>query len=201
MKTIICPVIVMAGVMALTACGSSGGGVATQSKAAPTPQVTPVDPVAPVIPVTPVAPPTDPTLVVYTQSESKSVTSNGTTTTITMTGYCTIYNGNTYCWDDGWHRATVNNALDYWGFVVVNGTIVQGSEGEVGVGDAIDPLENTPIEMTTTLVNQLQGNVLEPNGTEQTMVTDLLANGTQSQVNCTIGAQGVLDCGSFSLTP
>lgn len=170
----------------MTACGSSGGGSSADKATSPgggTPALTP-----------PTG--TDPILVVYTKTVTKSITSGGVNYSVPMTGYCTVYNSNTYCWDDGWHRPIVSLGYDYWGFIVSGGTTLQGSEG---MANATDPLLNTPTLVTTAFVNQLPGNVINPDNSETTMVTILLATGTQSQVHCNDDGSGTLDCGTFSL--
>lgn len=188
---------VLAMLMPLTVigCGSSGG-TAAQAKSADPAVITPA-PVtsAPVAPVTG----TDPILVVYSNSITKSVTTGGVTSSVTMNGSCAVYLGNTYCWDDGWHRANTSSAFAYWGLVLINGTITQGNEGIAGAGDATDALFNTPVKVTASFINLLPGNVIEPDGSEQTMVTLMFANGTPAQIHCTADAQSNLTCPTFTL--
>ena len=181
--------------LSLTACGSSGGSAAQAKVADPSiPAVT-----SPTDPTTPVVVGSDPILVVYTQSLVKTVTTGSASGSVTVTGYCAVYNGGTYCWDDGWHRAIPSSAISFWGFVEQNGVMLQGSEGAAGVGDAVDPMLNIPTLMTTAIVNELGDNTIEGDGTESTRVTRLLAAGTQTQVHCTVDAQSNLDCGTFTL--
>lgn len=169
----------------LTACGSSGGGAA--SSTAKTPNLVAPSP-------SPAPSPSTVQLTVYTDAAIRTVNA----TTVTVTGYCAIYQADTYCWDDGWHRAIPSVAIDYWGLALVGGILNLGNEGVAGIGDEVDPLDATPMLITQAFTNLVGGNTIEPNGTEQTMVTELLANGTQSQVTCTIDGQN-LDCGTFTL--
>lgn len=174
----------------ITACGAGGGAAdkAASTGGGSTPALTP--------PTTPVTGGVDPVLVVYSKTVTKSITSGGVNYSVPMTGFCAVYNSNTYCWDDGWHRPIASLGYDYWGFILSGSTILQGSEG---MAAATDPLLNTPTMVTTAFVNQLPGNVINPDGSETTMVSTLLATGTQSQVNCTDDGISTLTCPTFTL--
>lgn len=173
----------------ITACGSKGGGSADSQAGSPSqPGNQPS--------LTQPSTGTDPVLTVYTAISTKSITSGGTTYHVTMTGYCTVYSGNTYCWDDGWHRPIASLGYDYWGFILSGSTVLQGSEG---MAAATDPLLNTPTMVTTAFINQLPGNVINPDNSETTMITTLLATGTQTTIHCNDDGSGTLDCGTFSL--
>lgn len=183
-------------VLFLTACGQGGESAGTAKAADPTPSLGGSTPAV----QQPVQQPVQQVgnqLTVYTNSLTRSVTENSVTNQITVTGYCAVYNSYTYCWDDGWHRPFSNVGYDYWGFVENGSTILQGNEGS---NASTDPFEMTPIQMTTAIINQLPGNVIEPDGSLQTMVTEIFANGTSSQVTCTADSQQNLDCGTFTLT-
>jgi hypothetical protein len=167
----------------LTGCGGSGGA-STAAKA-----LTPVSPGAGTPAITQPAPSGGVQLTVYTGAQTESV--NGVS--ITLTGYCTVYESNTYCWDDGWHRPSAADGFDYWGFIMNGSTMVQGNEAAL---DETDPFLNTPTLMTSAITSQLPAS--QQNGTD-TMLEYLFANGTQSLVQCTIDAQQNLDCGSFTV--
>jgi hypothetical protein len=158
-------------VLSLTACaGKSGGSAAVQAQL-PAPVGAPVGAAPVVTPPQPVAP-TTVQLTLYADTVSTMLSERGVSYPFTMTGYCTVYESNTYCWDDGLkipNPADQSEALDFWGEVMVN--------------------SETPTLWTPAL---------DGAGTFQHTAQNVFDNGVASQVTCSILEQ-TLDCGTFTI--
>lgn len=174
----------------ITACGSGGGGAdkATSTGGGSAPALTP-----PTI-TPPVTGGTDPILVVYTKSMNESVTTGGQTYALTLTGYCTVYNAHTYCWDDGWHRAGASIGQSYWGLIAVGQGLSQGAEGAATIADPFAAPRLMSVAIPAVIASATYNST-----SLDTAMNDVVTNGTQSQIHCNDDGSGTLDCGTFSL--
>lgn len=174
-------------IMMITACDSGGSGSADPA-AAPAPGSSTPNLATP-------GAGTDPLLVVYSITTQQHVTIGSTHYTLPLTGSCAVYKAQTYCWDDGWHRAGSTFGMTYWGLVSANPGLTQGNEG---VADLTDPFAD-PVNMSTAASEVVASATFNATSLD-TMMNDVVTNGTQTQVNCNDNGVDTLDCGSFQLT-
>lgn len=130
-------------------------------------------------------------LSIYSLSKTIAPVNGWVTKTVTLTAYCTEYESQTYCWDDGiqtipsWtynHFTYTNMNYTFWG---LNGT--SSSFSTCSGGCSQDFLQNP------TLINpQLRSEITIAE------TNDVLDNGTMTQVTCTED-NNTLNCGSFTL--
>lgn len=177
----------------LSACAQSGSNSAAPSHSQPAatppipPTPTPAPSPAPPIPPTPTpqptptpAPPVDSlSLIVYTDTLPYTWL-NGISGE--MIGHCTVYDGQAYCWDNGfqlWSFGTYYSYESYFN-VGVNGTTKRNcSNGGCDVRIFTDPLANTPMAGVA----------------DSTHIFDV---GQQSVVQC-IPVHTGIDCGDFTI--
>jgi hypothetical protein len=195
MKTIICALMMMA----LTACGHSGGGsqadMTTPGGSSPNliPGPTPTPSPGP----SPTPTPVQTTLTVFSDSATYTDNSIMPNVPVTVTGYCTLYANHIYCWDDGSHAVVYPNSpgfvqaeFNYFNQEVAFGDLI--SCGTYCVASRIDGLTQ-PTSLATLIGSTSVGSVISP------AVNNLMMVGTQSQVTCTDNGTS-LDCGTFTLT-
>jgi len=150
--------------------------VASNPEASPSPSVSPI---ASPIPLT-----------VYSLTKVV-VTSNGATVeTLYGTGSCVKYNAKDYCWDDGIKYLSQSNPQDggytFWGMDSNEELCPAG-----GNGNCKSDLFTQPILMTSG-INQILFSY--PGVNNKRSVSQVYAQGTTSQVTCTLDDTGLLDC-------
>jgi len=170
----------------LSSCGSSGGAAKSLAAKLPAPGIS--QPITDPAPATTPAPQTV-DLVVYSLLASypmpNGCLSSDMDSVGTATGYCTIFNSKTYCWDDGTHYTTgnvctTNYGPSGWGYSYWNDT----SDEDVNNPDTWDQPKDWSSQ--PALGNDSQQSVI-----------NLMNQGTPSNVTCTPVDANHLDCGSF----
>lgn len=147
-------------------------------------------PGAPVVqqPVTPVG--VAVVVTVYAKTGGEAPINGWPTKTYTATGYCAVYTGLTYCWDDGvktlqWQ----NNSTFYGPFTYTYWNMSQNSVGYSSAhGGLVQDLMATP-----RVIGQGIGvNLVSALST----VNAVLSTGTATSYNC-VDTAGNVDCGNF----
>lgn len=133
----------------------------------------------------------------YQMSKTVAPVNGWITKTYTATGYCLVYGGDTYCWDDGiktlqWNQS--NNfygpfTYTYWNMSLdAFGNSPDGINWSHANGGLGQDLMSTPRLISQALsINMATG-----------AVNQVLTSGSATTVSCTDTA-GVIDCGSFSV--
>lgn len=105
----------------------------------------------------------------------------------TSTGYCTQYQGATYCWDDGIKTIVISGFNFYY-------TYFNASKDAVGWSIAGGGLQ-ADLMLEPTVLDPLGGLTVNLGAP---IVNGVLSSGVSVNVDCTDTA-GVLDCGTFSI--
>jgi len=132
-------------------------------------------------------------LTYYSKTETRIAQAILPSKTYTSTGYCLIYLGETYCWDDGikvW-QFTQNNFTfgpDYYSFFNM-GEKNNGDYEPTGGGMTKDFM-SSPIKIASN--GNFRLNMLSAT------VDDVL-KGTRNFISCTESENGNLDCGTFQV--
>lgn len=128
----------------------------------------------------PVAAPETTTLSYY--KKSKTVTPNGHIHSYTATGFCMVYKGDTFCWDDG---VKVSDAHGYTYFGISASGLCSGTCTSSGL--------TTPTLVTTQILNNMK---TMNNG--QSPVNDIFNIGERIDETCTV-ENGVIQCADFQI--
>lgn len=164
-------------ILALTACGKSGGG-------ADTPAQSPSNPAAPVIAPTQPGGPTAIPLAYSTLVKTATVSQGGHSYSITMIGHCIVYLSQDYCWDDGWQTvAAIGYETDFWQLCDLNGVV-----GQCSGGGSSDPV--TMPHLWSAMAAYLPLPPYQP--------ADVYTQGISTQVSCTVTGS-IVDCVDFQI--
>lgn len=186
--------------IALTACqqvpATDGSSVSTL-QAVPETTAAPEAPVA-VLPVatptpTPTATPASTNLTYYSLSATRAPVNGWATKTYTSTGSCVVYQGNTYCWDDGMKTLAWSSGGNNYGpytYSYWNAGTWGGGQISFNIGGVME----TDLMTAPTLVTHN----LEINLNSRAAPTTVLSTGTPHAVVCTENS-GILNCGAFMI--
>ena len=148
----------------------------------PPAEPSPVDPGEEVDPSEPIS------LVYYSLSRTQQPFTQWVNKTVTMTGYCTDYEGRVFCWDDGIH--TIDFVNNHFRWYARNTFWAVDDDGTCLNQCAIDGMQS-PVEIET---NRFPLTVIDQYSVKK--VEDVFTEGQMSQMACE-KLNDTITCGSI----
>lgn len=133
------------------------------------------------------------TLTYYSLSQTIAPLTSWPTKTYTATGYCVVYQSNTYCWDDGDHTIEFTSDNFTYGPYTYNFWGMDSRTTGTPWGQCSGGCQTDLMSSPTLITEDLTNNMADPS-----LVNEVLDTGNAIQVSCT-ESNGLLDCGDFTI--